>query len=68
MHQNKCKRSDHTIQQTNAKLEAIQIDCEKLRKTFPNSNATTQKMNFSLSYANELREKKECNFWSLCLR
>jgi hypothetical protein len=37
---NECKRRDHTIQRTNAKPEARQTDCEKLRKTFLNSNAT----------------------------
>ena len=40
MHQNECKRSDHAIQRTNEEPEAKQIDCEKLRKTFLNSNAT----------------------------
>ena len=37
---NECKRSDHTIQRTDAKPKAKQIDCKKLRKTFLNSNAT----------------------------
>ena len=37
---NECKRSDHTIQRTNAKPEAKQIDYEKLKRTFLNSNAT----------------------------
>ena len=40
MHQNECKRRDHTIQRMNAKPKAKEIDWEKLRKTFLNSNAT----------------------------
>ena len=31
---NECKRSDHTIQRTNAKPEARQTDCKNLRKLF----------------------------------
>ena len=53
-------------QQTNNKPEAYQMIAET--KAFLNPNATTQKWNFSLSYANETRERKECNLWSFCLR
>ena len=47
---NECKRGDHTIQQTNAKPEAKQTDCEKLRKTFLNSNATWYKNELFLQF------------------
>ena len=47
---NECKRSDHTIQRTNAKPEAKQTDYEKLRKTFLNSNATWYKNELFLQF------------------
>ena len=62
MHQCECEESDHTINEQIINLKPIKWLPKT--KAFPNSNATTQKMNFSLSYADELREKKECNFWS----
>ena len=56
MHQCESEESDHTINEQIINLKPIKW----LWKTeaFPNSNATTQKMNFSLSYANETREEK----------
>ena len=38
------------------------------QKLFQTQMQLLQKMDFFLSFANELREKKECNFWSFWLR
>ena len=55
-------------QRTNEKPKAKTNDCGKL-KTFPNSNELNKrKWTFSFSFANELREKNKCNFWSLSLQ
>ena len=58
------RREQSHNQWTNKYLEAYQMIAGN--KSFPIPNATTQKWTFSLNYANETREKKECNFWSFC--
>ena len=58
MHQNECKRSDHAIQWMNAKPEARQTDCEKLRKFFLNSNSTWYKNALSLQLYKWVKREK----------
>ena len=55
MHQCECKESDHTINEQiiNSKLSN---DCGN--KSFSKSKCNYSRMKFSLSYANETREKK----------
>ena len=66
MHQCECEESDHTINEQIKNPKPKQMIAEN-KKLFQTQMQLLKKWTFCLSFANELREKNECNFWSLCL-